>query len=399
MKILHVEDVFYPNAGYQINILPKYMSKVNNEIVIITSQTKKNKRPAATFFGKDDIEEKDKKYEDETGVKIVRLQIHGFLGSRVLFKKNVLFKKIKEHKPDILYVHGNDTLTAMQILKARKKFGCPLVMDSHMLEMASKNKLNKLFRWYYKKFYTPIVKKENIPVIRTQTDNYVEKCLGIPLKQAPWVSYGSDTILFHPDQQIRDKFRKEYNISENAFVVVYAGKLDDAKGGKFFAECIQKKIETDKELIFVIVGNTSGEYEKGVEDIFAGSENRIIRFPTQKYTDLAKFFQSADLAVFPKQCSLSFYDVQACGLPVLSEDNNINVDRCSHKNGWNFKAGDIEDFRLKLQTIVDMPKLEYSKYSHNAYEFIRKNYNYEDKAREYEKIIEDTYKTWKELKN
>lgn len=399
MKILHVEDVFYPNAGYQINILPKYMSKVNNEIVIITSQTKKNKRPAATFFGKDDIEEKDKKYEDETGVKIVRLQIHGFLGSRVLFKKNVLFKKIKEHKPDILYVHGNDTLTAMQILKARKKFGCPLVMDSHMLEMASKNKLNKLFRWYYKKFYTPIVKKENIPVIRTQNDNYVEKCLGIPLKQAPWVSYGSDTILFHPDQQIRDKFRKEYNISENAFVVVYAGKLDDAKGGKFFAECIQKKIETDKELIFVIVGNTSGEYEKGVEDIFAGSENRIIRFPTQKYTDLAKFFQSADLAVFPKQCSLSFYDVQACGLPVLSEDNNINVDRCSHKNGWNFKAGDIEDFRLKLQTIVDMPKLEYSKYSHNAYEFIRKNYNYEDKAREYEKIIEDTYKTWKELKN
>lgn len=39
MKIVHVEDFFHPDAGYQINILPKYMAKMGHEVVVITSET------------------------------------------------------------------------------------------------------------------------------------------------------------------------------------------------------------------------------------------------------------------------------------------------------------------------------------------------------------------------
>ena len=157
------------------------------------------------------------------------------------------------------------------------------------------------------------------------------------------------------------------------------------------AETFAKKFPVDREIVLVAVGNTSGDYGKEVEDIFQKSENRIIRFPTQKYQDLAYYFQIADLAVFPKQCSLSFYDTQACGLPVLSEDNNINVDRCSHQNGWTFQSGDMEDFREKITEIAKMDEAEYRKISENAYRFIADNYNYEDKAREYEAVIKAAY--------
>jgi len=59
----------------------------------------------------------------------------------------------------------------------------------------------------------------------------------------------------------------------------------------------------------LVVGNSpDSEYGNLVEDTFRRSENRVIRFPTQKYTELPRFYQVADLAVFPKQCSLSFYD-------------------------------------------------------------------------------------------
>ena len=391
MRIVHIEDFFHPDAGYQINVMPKYLQKFGHKNIIITAGIDKVPENLTAFFGRDNILSKDEKFFQKTGIEIVRLPLKRFISGRAIFNKKQLFSIIDSFKPDVLYVHGNDTFTALQIIKARKRFHCKLIFDSHMLSMASKNKFSKLFHRYYKTFVTPIIIKNNYTVIRTQNDDYVERNLGIPLSQAPWISYGSDTMLFHPDENIKKSFRDENKLPDNAFVVVCAGKLDESKGGQFFADAILEKFNTERKLVFVIVGNTSGDYGRKVEETFAQSENRIIRYPTQKYCDLAYYFQIADLAVFPKQCSLSFYDAEACGVPVLSEDNNINVDRCSHKNGWNFKSGNINDFRDKIESIVKIPQNEYKQISDNAYKFIIENYNYEDKAREYEKVILEAY--------
>lgn len=397
MKILNIEDFFHPNAGYQINIIPKYLSKFGHDVTIVTSEMDKVPEGLTAFFGRDNIEKFDKEYEELTGVKIIRLPIKCFFSGRAVFTKE-LKRTVDKLQPDVLYVHGNDTLSGMKVISKLGKLKYALISDSHMLEMASTNKFNKLFRKFYRVFITPKIIKYQMPVIRTQDDAYVEKCLGIPLKQAPWISYGSDTMLFHPGEDTKRDFRKKNNISDEAFVILYAGKLDEAKGGLLLADAIKDKFSTDKEVVFVIVGNTEGDYGKKVEDIFARSKNRILRFPTQRYVDLAQFYQSADLAVFPRQCSLSFYDVQACALPVLSEDNNINVDRCSHDNGWNFKAGDVADFRAKIEYAANMSDDEYKKVSDNSYRFIMENYNYEDKAREYERILLAEYKKFKDEK-
>ncbi len=390
MKIVNIEDFFHPNAGYQINIITKYLAKFGHEVIIITSEMDKIPEELTTFFGRTDIKKYDQEYEKATGVKIIRIPIRCFISGRAVFTKK-LQKIVKVLNPDVLYVHGNDTLSAMLYISKIGKLDWALVSDSHMLEMASTNKFNKFFRLYYKIFLTPKIKRNEIPVIRTQDDPYVEKCLGIPLKLAPWISYGSDTMLFHPDIKIREKFRKENNISQEAFVILYAGKLDAPKGGLFLAEAVKKKFRTKKQVVIFIVGNTAGEYGKKVEETFRVSENLILRFPTQRYIDLAKFYQSVDLALFPKQCSLSFYDVQACGVPVIVEDNNINIDRCSHGNGWVFKKESIEDLRKHIEIVINMREIEYMRVCSNAYQFIVENYNYEVKAKEYENIIITEY--------
>lgn len=382
MKIVHIEDFFHPNAGYQINILPKYMVKRGIENYIITSKIDRVPGNLTSFFGRENIEEYDKEYEKMTGVRIIRISIKGFFSSRAVFGKE-LDQVIKGINPDILYVHGNDTLVGMNYIWKQKKLSCALISDSHMLEMASTNRFNKLYRRFYKMFITPHIVKNKITVIRTQDDDYVEKYLGIPINQAPWISYGSDTMLFHPDEIVKSNFREEHCISKNAFVIIYAGKLDESKGGLFLAEALKQKLKSDREIVFVIVGNTLGKYGKRVESIFECSENKILRFPTQRYTDLACFFQIADMIVFPKQCSLSFFDAQACGLPVLSEDNNINVERCSHKNGFTFKQNDMDDFRNKMQICIDMDKEEFKKIKDNACAYIKNGYDYADKADEY----------------
>ena len=394
MRVVHIEDFFHPNAGYQINILPKYMVKKGIDTYIISSEIDKVPSGLTSFFGREDIEKYDKEYEITTGVKIIRVPVKGFVSSRAVFGKE-LDKIIQQLQPDVLYVHGNDTLVGIKYIWQQSKLNFALVSDSHMLEMASANRFNKLYRKFYKTFITPRIIKNNLTIIRTQNDSYVEKCLGIPLNQAPWISYGSDTLLFHPDQNKRKQFRIRNNILEEAFVIIYAGKLDESKGGLFLAKVLQKKFISEKKVVFIVVGNTFGEYGREVESIFSISENSILRFPTQRYVDLADFYQGSDLALFPRQCSLSFYDAQACALPVISEDNNINIDRCSHENGLNFKQGNVEDFRNKIQYYIDMDDDYFNKIKYNAYTFIKSNYDYSDKADEYMKVIRESFEIYR----
>ncbi|TCI71258.1 MULTISPECIES: glycosyltransferase family 4 protein [unclassified Exiguobacterium] len=387
MNIIHVEDFFHPDAGYQINILPKYMVNEGHQVTIITTKMETAPEGLTSFFGKHDIENRDQIYTKKTGVKIIRLNNRGFISGRAVFSKE-LFKVINDINPDVIYVHGNDTLTAIRLLLKFKNKNIPIVLDSHMLEMASINKFNKLFRNFYKKVITPIIIKKQIPVIRTQNDNYVEKYLGIPLQQAPWISFGSDLLLFHPDKNVRKEFRKEYEINEDDFVVLYTGKLDEAKGGLILANSFKANFKENKNVVLVVVGNTSGDYGKQVDKILSESQNRVIRFETQKYMDLPKFYQAADISIFPTQCSLSFFDAQACGLPVLSENNNINKDRLKYDNGFTFNSADIHDIRDKVITVMNMPVDNFEKMRRNSVEYVNKNYNYNKIAVEYLNILE-----------
>lgn len=382
MKIVHVEDYFHPDAGYQLNILCRHLVKLGHEVVIITSKMDKTPANLSRFFDFENIDEKDASYTRKYGVKIIRLPIHGFVSGRGIFTKTI-YKTIQLEKPDLVYIHGNDTLTGMRYLMRHNRMGFPLIMDSHMLEMAATNKFNKLFRWFYRHFFAPKLIKHGILVIRTQNDPYVEKCLGVPLEQAPWISIGSDTMLFKPDDETKRQFRQKYDIPQNAFVVLYAGKLDKNKGGLLLANTLQEKLPTNQEIVFLIVGKASGEYGEKVEELLKKSKNRILRFPTQKHCDLAPFYQAADLALFPKQCSLSFYDVQACGLPVLFEDNNINIERSKNGNALTFVSGDMASFREKLTLFANMPKTDWQAMSDNAISYIKNGYDYAEITKEY----------------
>jgi glycosyltransferase involved in cell wall biosynthesis len=200
-----------------------------------------------------------------------------------------------------------------------------------------------------------------------------------------------------PNNEQKFIFRNKYGIQNNYFVIVYAGKLDQFKGGLLLANALKDKINTNDgvPLIFLIVGNTVGEYGEKIESIFASSENKIFRFPTQKYKELAKFYQSADLAVFPQQCSLSFFDVQACGIPVIIEDNSINIKRVSHGNGLTFKAGDVDDLRVVIKKCANMNASEFNLMKDNSLKFIISEYDYKNIVLKYNHVLEEEIEKFK----
>lgn len=380
MKIVYVDETFHPAYGYQSNPLAKFQQKQGNEIVIVTV-SKDQIHPVYREFGDTgaSVEKDDEIYQKSTGVKIIRVKTKGYFMHRARISSD-MFRVVREQKPDVVFVHCVETLTAMRFLMHRKEW--PLMFDSHMLSMASQSKFVGAFEAGYRTIFRRIIEKNHYYIIRTQDDDYVNTHLGIKKELTPFISFGTDTIMFCPSAKERARFRKEHGIGEDDFVAVYTGKLTEAKGGKFLAETFKKRFDVPVTLVCVGTPPDS-DYGREVQKLLDESENKVIMFPTQRYMDLAQFYQMADLSIFPKQCSLSFYDAQACGLPVISEKNNVNCDRCSHQNGDNFEAGSIEDFRAKVMKFATMQKDEWLRYSRNARDFIESGYDYANIAKQY----------------
>jgi glycosyltransferase involved in cell wall biosynthesis len=389
MKIVHIEDFFHPDAGYQINILAKYMSSQGHQVYIVTSELDKIPAVLTNFFGKNNIQERDETFTKNTGVRIIRVPLWARISGRSIYKSSI-FKIVDSLCPDVLYIHGNDTYLGIRYTFKLGKLKYPVIFDNHMLDIASKNKFNKLFYWFYRHCVAPKLIKHKSIVIRTVDDNFVLNRLGIPLEQTPVIGFGSDLLRFHPDDAVRRQMREKLGIPQDNIVFIYAGKIDESKGGTFLATGLKDRFITKNNLTFLIIGNCVGECRETVESLFAGSENQILRLPTQAYTDLNQYFQCADVAIFPKQCSLTFYDVQACGLPVIVEDNVINTERVKHKNGICFKSGDINDFRSKIIDFAQMGSNALEQMKQCSVQYIKDNYDYKKMSDKYIELLNAT---------
>lgn len=396
MKIVHVEDFIHPDAGYQVNMLGRLQVQQGHQVEIVTGDMDKIPDFLTDFFGRERMQQRDERYRQETGARIHRVPLHGFYSGRAIFHTFKLFRKVRELKPDVVFVHGEDTLTGMLFIWLARWLPYPLVLDCHMLEMASKNRYREYFRSFYRRFVTPIILKRNIPLIRVVDSDFVEKCLGIPLTRTHYLSLGTDTDFFRPAPSAKARLREELDLDPNAFIVLYAGKLDEHKGGIFFSETLKKKFElpNNRPIEFLVIGNTVGDYGKTVEENLTTSENRIIRRPTQRYIDLAKFYQAADMAVFPKQCSMSFFEAQACGLPVLFEENEINDMRVSGDNAFTFEPGSIDSFRAKLVWLASQPPDTFQTYSIQAREYVLRHFDFVPIARQYSAVLMEAAQKW-----
>lgn len=392
MKFVHVEDFVHPNAGYQINLLTRLQVQQGHEVIIVAGELDKIPTFLTSFFGKENIEAKDDNFFKNTGVKIIRHPLHAYYSGRAIFKKG-LHSLIKAQNADVLFIHNEDTVMGMNLLWNYKKMNIPYVLDCHMLEMASENKFRNYFRAFYRKFITPIILRNNIPLIRVVDTDFVEKHYGIPLEKTVLLSFGTDTDFYKPNAEVKERKRQELGITSDDFVVIYAGKLDHFKGGKFLAEAIKESVKLqDKKIKFIIIGTAPKDtYGQEVEELFSKSENEIIRFPTQTYFDLAEFYQLADIAIFPKQCSMSYMEVQSCSLPVVLETNEINIERASNKKGAIFSENNTEEFREAIINFGNMPKIDFDLYKKNARENILKNFDFVPIAQKFTDVMIKEY--------
>jgi glycosyltransferase involved in cell wall biosynthesis len=175
------------------------------------------------------------------------------------------------------------------------------------------------------------------------------------------------------------------------------GKFEETKGGKFLAETLRARFPEigGRPIEVLAIGNTNGSYGAEVEAIFAESENKIVRRPTAKFRELARYYQCVDLAIFAKQCSMSFFELQSCGVPVLFESNEINSGRCFNSNAFCFEPGNMDDFRAKIIELAGTPPEVYRRYRTNARQYILDNFDYVPIAQQFTDVLTRAIAAWK----
>jgi len=316
----------------------------------------------------------------EEGINIIRLKAYDRI--KIFTRLLGLRKILKELKPDLIICHGFEVglLPVQSCIR-----NVSLIVDSHFLDVYRRNvKMNPLkivkrtfyrFIYFFYGIYLKIHKVSFFGVTEESVKN-ISKLGFIPHNKISLIPLGVSLNSYYKSDDLRSGIRKELGISKDDIVLIYSGKIEEYKGVHLIIEAM--KLLRELKLWLIIVGNGSAEYKKCLNGL-ARSYNiseRIISFPFADKALLNKYFNCADIGVYPLDVTISHIEAMAVGLPIIIEDLPGLKHRVSNNNGFLLKDGNIK----QLSQIINELSLDHDKrmiMGNNAVELVDKSFKWE----------------------
>ncbi|NBC82529.1 MAG: glycosyltransferase [Bacteroidetes bacterium] len=376
MRILHIEDRFHPEMGYQINIMAKFHNP-ENDFIILTSDSLSlwKVQNEQEFFKKS-----DKHFEEKNSCKIVRLHARRAKGTKYNIWIKALKRKIYELNPDVIYVHAMESITALRILSDRKlitKYN--LVTDTHFLYNQIHRSIKfKLFDFLQRLLVYRKINKFNIPVFYTAEENkdillnqyhiksdLIHSCL-----------IGTDLQQYYFSENDRISFRKKFHFNENSTVLLYAGKHNHLKAPHLILEAMKKvEHEVTDTLHLVFLGARDEKYfDTHMNPTFKNSKIHFHYFGVVPSFELYAYYSMSDFVVFPKENTLSALDAQACKRPVILENDMTNRERAKH-GGLVYDRDNLRQLGLKIVELLNDDRFRIE-LGERGLQYVKKYYDY-----------------------
>ena len=348
MNIVHIA----PNApfndgwGYQDNLLPKYHAKLGHKTtLLVTNLTHTENGLAETSAGK---------FVSVDGFDFERIKYEKCINGKITMfvsKMNV-YDRLMQIKPDFIFYHGLVSTTIFDVIRYKKycnKNGgdCVIVQDNHLDYNIGINPVtikNKLKRTYYKAINAISQKHvDKVYGVTPWREEYAREFFGIAPSKTDVLIMGADDekIDFENKESIRESIRKQYGITEDEFLVVSGGKIDEKKKVLQLMEACSKT----EEVKLLVFGSVAEELKKDFNKLIEENDNIVYIgwIPADKCYD---YFFAADLAVFPGQHSVLWEQACAAKVPCVFAKwpgmHHVNnggnsafleqIDSCSIKN-------------------------------------------------------------------
>jgi len=318
MKILMLCEFYNENLEYQENLLVKYYRKHQHEVTVITSTYE------SVFDYYSDRHDKTLPAKEyfHLGAKIIKLRFS--FNILKLKRYTNIYHIIQKEKPDLIYIHDIMLNLPEAVRYVKRNPNCKMIMDYHADYSNSANSwlsLNILHKVIRKVFYLDRAKKyisKIFPIVPASTV-FLHEVYKVPYERMELLPLGADTDLGSSVKRNGEGLiiRGKHNISPEDFVIFTGGKFQRAKKTELLIEACQKI--NNKRLHLFIIGKSNEEdriYMDHLLDISRNNEN--IHFTGWLgASDVYKYLDASDIAVFPAGQSILWQQAISMELPII----------------------------------------------------------------------------------
>lgn len=268
-------------------------------------------------------------------------------------------KKVKDLKPDILVLHG---ILSYQTIRAAfwgKKLGCSIIMDDHTNTLGvRKDKLAAFAFWIFRKLMARRITNTADKLIATSatTLDVMRDCFGLSGPKVSMVPLGTDTTIFRKDIQLRREGRQWLGVEDEKIVVLYTGKMYPVKKVDLIIDALDEiGFKNYPKVVLALVGDMAADYKILLDEKIKSTEFPVIVRQAVAQEFLPALYNGAEIAVWPNALTTSTIDASACGCPIIISD--YMPERIKRNNGIMIKAGDLEELKSALITLINNPDL------------------------------------------
>ncbi len=345
--------------GYQENFLPAEQQKLGHEVYIITSdrvpfyqgfENNVGRIIKNRIIGTGESKEND--------VTIYRLPTTFELKNSGIVVFRGLFTKLSELKPDIVHAHGPYNFATLVSVFLCKKLGYKLFIDDHSntqnyhIDSLSK----KTYIQFIKIFYFIFARNVSgwMPVDEPAKKILVEN-LNINPEKIKIVPLGISTQRFFQSSEIRESTRKELSLRDDEILLITTGKFDESKDIDILIKAFARVVAQKNSVKLLILGNGPSTYMEKLKKIIKDNEieNSVIFKDFVKNKDLPRYYNAADIGVWPGTPTITAVESLGTGLSIIiPQDDLCYKNIFDHKAALSFERKNIESLTLSIMNLL-----------------------------------------------
>ena len=271
-----------------------------------------------------------------------------------------LQRKLREIRPDIVQSYVMAGWLPLQLAWARLTLGFHLFSAAHTTASVfplAKRKASWLDRQWLANLLLRAIPGRLVSTVTRHCYAATDDCAdvarrfyGVPAHKLSVVPLGVDITNFFPlrtaeDQQQRERLRADLGFGGEDVVCIYTGQMTDAKNPRVLADAVVQLRATGVPVRGLFIGD-------GPQAPAIAARDGCIVCPFMPHRELAAYYRSAEIGVWPTQESMSMLDTAACGLPIIVNDTLLARERIDG-NGLTYRLNDPADLAQQIRTLLE----------------------------------------------
>lgn len=270
---------------------------------------------------------------------------------------------VRDFKPDIIHVEtefgmGLCGMTIAKMLRVPLVYTMHTMYDEYIYYIAP-TPLVKVAKKLSHKYMKTFANRANaITGPSEKCSEYLSSAgVKLPVNVIPNPVELDDFNPEHFDPEKKKAIREQFGIPQDAFVVVFVGRLGREKSIDLLIDYWYESVQPEENMYLLIIGGGPEEEVLRKQIAELGCGDRVIMSGKVEHPDLPPYLLASDIYVTASLSdtnSISMLEGMAAGLPVLQRRDPINADQIRDgENGWSFDSP--QEMAELLRKFRDMP--------------------------------------------